>query len=77
MPRLNHVIRNRKGTSSKKFHVYVRNNRNKIVKVSFGDPNMSIKKRYPSHRKSFRKRHHCDDRPGPRWKANYWSCKMW
>jgi len=19
---------------------------------------------------------HCDN-PGPKWKANYWSCKMW
>jgi hypothetical protein len=76
MPRLNHVIRNRKGTSTHKFHVYVKNGSGKVVKVGFGDPNMSIKKRYPAHRKSFRARHHCDN-PGPRWKPRYWSCRMW
>ena len=47
-----------------------------MVKVNFGDPNMEIKRDDPARRKSFRARHHCDS-PGPKWKANYWSCKMW
>ena len=60
----------------KKSKVYVRNAKGDVVKVNFGDPNMRIKKNSPAHRKSFRARHHCDN-PGPRWKANYWSCRAW
>jgi len=37
---------------------------------------MRIKKSIPARRKSYRARHHCEN-PGPRWKANYWSCRMW
>lgn len=60
----------------KKFAVYVKNDKGNIVKVTFGDPNMKIKKNIPSNRKSFRARHNCSD-PGPKWKARYWSCKAW
>lgn len=60
----------------KKFAVYVRNDKGNVVKVTFGDPNMSIKRDDPERRKSYRARHGCSD-PGPKWKANYWSCKMW
>jgi hypothetical protein len=37
---------------------------------------MSIKRDNPERRKAYRSRHGCDN-PGPKWKANYWSCKMW
>ena len=60
----------------KKFSVYVKNEKGNVVKVNFGDPNMEIKRDDPERRKSYRARHNCDN-PGPRWKANYWSCKMW
>jgi len=60
----------------KKRSVYVKNSKGNVVKVNFGDPNMRIKKHIPSHRKSFRARHHCDN-PGPRWKPNFWSCWVW
>ena len=60
----------------KKFSVYVKNEKGNVVKVSFGDPNMSIKRDDPARRKSFRARHGCDN-PGPKTKAKYWSCKMW
>jgi len=60
----------------KKFAVYVKNDKGNVVKVSFGDPNMEIKRDDPNRRKSYRARHHCET-PGPKWKANYWSCKMW
>jgi hypothetical protein len=60
----------------KKRSVYVKNAKGNVVKVNFGDPNMRIKKNIPARRKSYRARHHCDN-PGPRWKANYWSCKAW
>ena len=60
----------------KKRSVYVKNEKGNIVKVNFGDPNMTIKKNIPARRKSFRARHNCDD-PGPKTKARYWSCKQW
>lgn len=60
----------------KKSKVYVKNEKGNIVKVEYGDPNMTIKKHIPGRRKSFRARHGCDD-PGPRTKARYWSCKAW
>jgi len=60
----------------KKFAVYVKNDKGNVVKVTFGDPDMRIKKSDPARRKSFRARHNCDD-PGPKWKARYWSCKAW
>lgn len=62
--------------SKKKFGVYVKNDKGNIVKVTFGDPNMSIKRDDPARRKAFRSRHGCDN-PGPKYKANYWSCKNW
>jgi hypothetical protein len=62
--------------SKKKFGVYVKNDKGNIVKVTFGDPNMSIKRDNPERRKAYRARHGCDN-PGPKYKANYWSCKMW
>lgn len=60
----------------KKSAVYVKNDKGNVVKVTFGDPNMTIKKDNPARRKSFRARHGCDN-PGPKWKAKYWSCKAW
>ena len=61
---------------NKKFKVYVKNEKGKVVVVRFGDPNMSIKRDDPNRRKSFRARHNCDN-PGPKWKARYWSCRAW
>ena len=59
-----------------KSKVYVKKPNGKVVKVNFGDKNMTIKKNNPARRKSFRARHNCDN-PGPRWKARYWSCRAW
>lgn len=61
----------------KKRAVYVKNAKGNVVKVNFGQKGVAIKKHLPGHRKSYRARHHCDTNPGPRWKANYWSCKFW
>jgi hypothetical protein len=67
----------------KKFKVYVKNDKGKVVKVNFGfggksakGKRMVIKKNNPKRRKSFRARHHCEN-PGPRWKPRYWSCRTW
>lgn len=61
----------------KKFKVYVKNPAGRVIKVNFGQKGMVIKKNNPERRKSFRARMHCDTNPGPRTKANYWSCKKW
>ena len=60
----------------KKRAVYVKNEKGNTVKVSFGDPNLSIKRDDPERKKSFRARHNCDN-PGPKDMARYWSCKYW
>ena len=67
----------------KKFKVYVKNDKGKIVKVNFGfggksakGKRMVIKKNNPERRRSFRARHNCDN-PGPRWKPRYWACRTW
>lgn len=60
----------------KKFSVYVKNQKGNVVKVNFGDPKMRIKRDDPGKRRGFRARHNCDN-PGPKWKAKYWSCRMW
>jgi len=38
---------------------------------------MEIKRDDPDRRRNFRARHQCDSNPGPKWKARYWSCRMW
>jgi len=68
---------------TKKFKVYVKNDKGNVVKVNFGHggssakgKTMKIRKSNPKARKSFRARHNCDN-PGPRHKARYWSCRKW
>ena len=60
----------------KKFKVYVKNPAGNVVKVNFGQKGMKIRKSNPAARKSFRARMNCDS-PGPKHKANYWSCRKW
>ena len=62
---------------SKKFAVYVKNPKtSNVIKVRFGDPNMSIKKNQPARKKSFLARHKCSTAKN-RTTARYWSCKAW
>ena len=61
----------------KKFAVYVKNEKDNVVKVTFGDSEMEIKRDDDNARKNFRARHQCDTNPGPKYKARYWSCRMW
>jgi len=60
----------------KKFYVFVKNEKGNVIKVTFGDKNMEIKRDDPERRKNFRARHGCDN-PGPKTKARYWACKTW
>jgi hypothetical protein len=62
--------------SKKKFGVYVKNDKGNVVKVTFGDPNMEIKRDDPARRKSFRARHDCANKTD-KTKAGYWSCYQW
>jgi hypothetical protein len=60
----------------KKYKVYVKNDKGNVIKVEFGDPNMSIKRDDPERRKNFRARHNCDQKKD-KTTAGYWSCKFW
>ena len=72
---LNEPIRSPQG-SKHKFHVYVKNDKGNVVKVTFGDPNMEIKRDDPGRRANFRARHNCDQKKD-KTTAGYWSCRMW
>jgi hypothetical protein len=61
---------------TKKFKVYVKNDKGNVVKVEFGDPDMEIRRDNDEARKNFRARHNCADKKD-KTTAGYWSCKMW
>ena len=69
------ITKGEPGYGRKKFKVYVKDG-DKVKKVMFGDPNLSIKRTNDAKRKSFRARHKCDTAKD-KTKARYWSCKMW
>lgn len=65
---------------SKKFYVYVKDG-DKVKKVSFGQPGVSIKNNDDDARKSFLARHRCHEcKSGstkcPKTSARYWSCNV-
>ena len=62
--------------NKKKFGVYVKNAKGNIIKVTFGDPNMEIKRDDPARRKSFRARHDCANKTD-KTTPGYWSCYQW
>ena len=71
------ITKGEAGYGRKKFKVYVQSG-DKVKKVMFGDPNLSIKRQSDAKRKSFRARHKCDTNPPKdKPKARYHSCKMW
>lgn len=59
----------------KKFAVYVKTPKGTIKKVTFGDPNLRIKNANKGRAKSFRARHHCEQKKD-RTTAGYWSCNV-
>lgn len=72
---LNKPMPNTDGKSKSK--VYVKDPQTgNVKKVTFGDPDMRIKKSNPERRKSFRARHKCDTAKD-KTTARYWSCKAW
>jgi hypothetical protein len=62
--------------SKKKFGVYVKNDKGNVIKVTFGDPNMEIKRDDPKRRAAFRSRHDCENKKD-KTTAGYWSCYQW
>ena len=61
--------------ATKKFGVYVTAG-DKVKKVTFGDPNMEIRRDDPEARSNFRARHSCDTATD-KTSARYWSCQRW
>lgn len=60
---------------NKKFEVFVQDG-DKVKRVTFGDPNMEIRRDNPEARSNFRARHSCDTATD-KTSARYWSCRMW
>ena len=60
---------------NKKFEVFVMDG-DKVKRVTFGDPNMEIRRDDPKARANFRSRHSCDT-ASDKTSARYWSCRMW
>ena len=60
---------------NKKFEVFVQSG-GKVKRVTFGDPNMEIRRDDPKARANFRARHSCDTAKD-KFTARYWSCKAW
>ena len=60
---------------NKKFEVFVQDG-DKVTRVTFGDPNMQIRRDNPKARANFRARHSCDTATD-KTSAKYWSCRMW
>jgi len=60
---------------NKKFEVFVQSG-GKVKRVTFGDPNMEIRRDDPKARANFRARHNCDSKKD-KTTAGYWSCRMW
>ena len=71
------ITKGEPGYKRKKFKVYVKDG-DKVKKVMFGDPGLSIKRFSDERRRSFRARHKCDSNPPKdKTKARYWSCRFW
>ena len=60
---------------NKKFEVFVQDG-DKVKRVTFGDPNMQIRRDNPKARANFRSRMSCDT-ASDKTSARYWSCRMW
>lgn len=60
---------------NKKFEVFVSDG-GKVKRVTFGDPDMEIRRDDPDARANFRARHSCDTNKD-KTSAGYWSCRMW
>jgi hypothetical protein len=60
---------------NKKFEVFVQDG-GKVKRVTFGDPNMEIRRDDPKARANFRSRMSCDT-ASDKTSARYWACRFW
>ena len=61
---------------SKKYYVYVKNDKGNVIKVQFGDSTgLSAKINDPEARKSFVARHKCEQKTD-KTKPGYWACRL-
>lgn len=64
---------------SKKFYVYVKNDKGNVIKVEFGAKDgggkLAVKLRDPKARASFAKRHKCELK-NDKTKPGYWACRL-
>jgi hypothetical protein len=60
---------------TRKFYVYVKNDKGNVIKVAFGDPNGEVANNDPKRAASFRARHKCAEEHD-KTSANYWSCNV-
>lgn len=60
---------------TKKFGVYVKDG-DAVKKVTFGDPNMEIRRDDSEARANFRARHNCSAQKD-KTSAAYWACRLW
>lgn len=61
---------------SKKFYVYVKNDKGNVIKVEFGDTSgLNAKINNPEARKSFAARHNCAEKKD-KTKPGYWACRL-
>lgn len=60
---------------NKKYYVHVRNDKGNVVKVEFGDPDMSVKLDDEEARKSFVARHKCSEKKD-KTTPGYWACRI-
>jgi hypothetical protein len=78
--KLNAPRRLRKGEPSsdkKKSVVYVRSETGRVKRVTFGDPNLSIKKDQPGRKKNYCARSSGQGNLTKKTSANYWSRRAW
>lgn len=61
----------------KKSKVYVKNAKGNVVKVNFGDKNLSIKKNIPARKRSYCARSGGQGNLTDKTSANYWSRRAW
>ena len=60
---------------TKKFFVYVKNDSGNVIKVSFGDPNATIKNDDPVAAASFQARQRCSEKTD-KTTPGYWACNV-
>ena len=57
--------------------VFVKNKNGRVVRVTFGDPNLSVKSHRPARKKSYCSRSKGQGNLTDKTKANYWSRREW